>query len=493
MVNGLLSELEDYNCWTLAEAAGHASPCPMQHFLSRARCDDQAMLDATASWTVGQLNGEQAGPCGDAILIVDETSDEKSSGDCVGAARQYCGAAGGVALCQVAVTLTYAVPAGHALIGRALYLPADWAAGEERRELAGVPEEVMFATKPELAAQLLKQAHDHGIRACFTVGDEVYGSLDLRRGIRELGTGYVMAVRSNHAITLPSGRRLTVKTAGNLVRPSMWQRMRTGSATKGAKDYHWAMIEITPGDTPGEHDDGHAFLLLRRHRYTGTISCYLCWSPRPVPLAKLIDVAVARWKIEMVFSQLTKRAVRPVGRGREHVADLGLVVGDDHPVDEQLGQQPALLEGGGRESGPDGLAECLDAIGHGLQFQALFNGGVQLALLGRQRGLAAVQFFALALEFGQPDDLGEIGVQQPLLLAVQLAQGLADGRLPGLELLGQPCSASRPGQRAGDLGGIGHQRAQVRPDQLIQLVSGDVAGGAALPLGHPQRVGAPVA
>ena len=296
MVNGLLSELDDYNCWALAEAAGHGSPCRMQHLLSRARCDDQAMLDATAEWTIEQLNGEQAGDSGNAVLIVDETSDVKSSADCAGAARQYCGATGSVALCQVAVTLTYAVPAGHALIGRTLYLPADWAADEERRELAGVPDEVMFATKPELAGQLLKQAHDRGVRAAFTVGDEVYGGLDLRRSIRELGTGYVMAVRSNHAVTLPSGRRLTVKTAQKLVKPGMWQRMRTGSATKGAKDYHWAMIEITPDDTPEGHDSGHAFLLLRRHRYTGTISYYLCWSPRPVPLAKLIAVAVARWK-----------------------------------------------------------------------------------------------------------------------------------------------------------------------------------------------------
>jgi hypothetical protein len=78
----------------------------------------------------------------------------------------------------------------------------------------------------------------------------------------------------------------------------MWQRMRTGSATKGARDYHWAMIAVTPDDTPEGHDDGHAFLLLRKHRYTGTISYYLCCSPQPVPLAKLIDVAVARWKTE---------------------------------------------------------------------------------------------------------------------------------------------------------------------------------------------------
>jgi hypothetical protein len=75
--------------------------------------------------------------------------------------------------------------------------------------------------------------------------------------------------------------------------------MRTGSATKGAKDYHWAMIGIMPDDAPdGQEDGGHALLLLRRHRYTGTVSYYLCWSPVPVPLAKLISVAVARWKIE---------------------------------------------------------------------------------------------------------------------------------------------------------------------------------------------------
>ncbi|MGA2829168.1 MAG: hypothetical protein ABSF03_23995 [Streptosporangiaceae bacterium] len=58
MVNGLLSELDDYNCWTLAEAAGHGSPCRMQHLLSRARCDDRAMLDEAADWTIEQLHGE---------------------------------------------------------------------------------------------------------------------------------------------------------------------------------------------------------------------------------------------------------------------------------------------------------------------------------------------------------------------------------------------------------------------------------------------------
>jgi len=55
----------------------------------------------------------------------------------------------------------------------------------------------------------------------------------------------------------------------------------TGSATKGAGDYHWAMIEITPDDTPPGQDDGHGFLLLRRHRYTGTVSYFPVLEPRP--------------------------------------------------------------------------------------------------------------------------------------------------------------------------------------------------------------------
>jgi SRSO17 transposase len=298
MVTGLLTELEDHNCWTMAEAAGHDRPYRMQHLLSRARCDEQRMLDTAADWAVGHLSAGQDRDGSNAVLIVDETADEKSSDGCAGASRQYSGTVGGIAMCQVAVTLTYAAPAGHALAGRALYLPEDWAADEDRRERAGVPDEVVFKTKPQLAGDLLQHAHDLGIRAGFVAGDEVYGGRDLRKSIRERGTGYVLAVRSNYAVTLSPGRRLSVKKAAALVKPGMWQRMRTGSAAKGARDYDWAMIEALPDDTPAGQDDGHALLLLRKHRYTGTVSYYLCWSPAPAPLAKLISVAVARWRIE---------------------------------------------------------------------------------------------------------------------------------------------------------------------------------------------------
>jgi SRSO17 transposase len=292
MVSGLLMELDDHNCWTIAEAAGHRGPHRLQHLLSRAVWDDQQVLDIAAGWAVSHLDD------GDAVLIVDETADEKSSTDAVGAARQYSGTTGGVALCQVAVTLTYATRRGHALIGRALYLPEARAADEEHRELAGVPEEVMFATKPQLADRLLGCAHTRGFRAAFVTGDEVYGGRELRHGIRQRSMGYVMAVRANHTMTAGAGRTLTAAEAVRLIPAGAWHRMRTGSGTKGTRHYDWAMLEVTSDDTPGGHEDGHSTLLIRRHRYTGKLSFYRCWTPGPVPLSRLITIAVARWRIE---------------------------------------------------------------------------------------------------------------------------------------------------------------------------------------------------
>src|SRR5690242_18091050 len=384
MVRGLLMELEDHNCWTIAEAVGHCGPHRLQHLLSRAVWDEQRVLDTASAWAVSHLGD------GDAVLIVDETADEKSSADAAGAARQYSGTVGGIALCQVAVTVTYATGRGHALIDRALYLPETCAADEEHRELAGIPEEVLFATKPQLAGALLKRAHSRGIRAAVVAGDEVYGGREMRRGIRELGMGYVMAVRANHTLSTSPGRPMTAAAAARMIPTHAWQRMRTGAGTKGIRHYDRAMLEVTSDDTPEGHDAGHSVLLIRRHRYTGTLSFYRCWTPGPAALAQLNAAAVARWRIEMVFTQLAKGPVRPVGGGGQDVADLDLVAGDDDAVDEQFGQLPPLGEGGGGQPGPDGLAEPLDPVGDRGEFQPLLGSGLQLPLLGGQGGLAAV-------------------------------------------------------------------------------------------------------
>jgi SRSO17 transposase len=301
MVSGLLMELEDYNCWSVAEAVGHSGPHRLQHLLSRAAWDDQQLLERAAAWAAGHLDD------GEAVLIVDETADAKSSADAAGAARQYSGTLGGVALCQVTVTLTFASGRGHALIDRALYLPEARAADGEHRELAGIPDEVMFATKPQLADELLGRAHQRGIRAAFAAGDEVYGGRELRQAIRSRNMGYVLAVRANTTVTACAGTTITAAGAVKLVPDRAWQRLRTGSGTKGVRHYDWAMLQITADDTPEGQDDGHSVLLIRRHRYTRTVSFYRCWTPAPVPLWRLIAVAQARWRIEEDH-QLAKQA-----------------------------------------------------------------------------------------------------------------------------------------------------------------------------------------
>jgi SRSO17 transposase len=93
MVSGLLMELEDHNRWTIAEAVGHRGPHRLQHLLSRAVWDDRQVVDIASTWAAGHLDD------GDGVLIVDETADEKSSMDAAGAARQYSGTVGGIALC----------------------------------------------------------------------------------------------------------------------------------------------------------------------------------------------------------------------------------------------------------------------------------------------------------------------------------------------------------------------------------------------------------
>jgi SRSO17 transposase len=98
MVRGLLMDLDDQNCWTIAEAAGHCGLHRLQHLLSRAVWDDKQVLDIASVWVAGHLDD------GDEVLIVDETADEKASDNAGGAARQYTGTADGIALCQVART-----------------------------------------------------------------------------------------------------------------------------------------------------------------------------------------------------------------------------------------------------------------------------------------------------------------------------------------------------------------------------------------------------
>jgi SRSO17 transposase len=131
--------------------------------------------------------------------------------------------------------------------------------------LTGVPDDIEFATKPQLAAAMLQRVRDLGIPARWLAGDEVYGGHELRRTARTLGFDYVLAVRADHRVDTAVGRLAVTELAARVPKRN-WMRMRTGHGLKGDRHYDWAMLDMNRNDTPDGQEAGHSVVLVRRHR-----------------------------------------------------------------------------------------------------------------------------------------------------------------------------------------------------------------------------------
>ena len=156
-LDGLLSGVARKTGWLLAEQAGLDRPYRMQSLLGRSRWDADALRDRVRADVIEALGDR------DGVLVVDETGFIKKGEHSVGVARQYSGTAGRIENCQIGVFLAYASRFGQALIDRRLYLPEAWAQHESKRAKAGVPEEVAFATKPEMACALIAHVWSCGV------------------------------------------------------------------------------------------------------------------------------------------------------------------------------------------------------------------------------------------------------------------------------------------------------------------------------------------
>jgi SRSO17 transposase len=197
---GLLAPLPRKNCWTVAEHAGDAGPDGMQDLLTRVKWDDAAVR-ADVREFIGHHLGEA-----EAVLVIDETGDLKKGRHTVGVQRQYSGTAGKVENCQLAVHLVYATNTGHAMLDAALYLPKSWCEDPERRAEAGVPEQVRFATKPQLASRMIEAAVTSGLPCRWAAGDQAYaGDPRLAARLRQLRLGYVLAVACSHQMSTSLG------------------------------------------------------------------------------------------------------------------------------------------------------------------------------------------------------------------------------------------------------------------------------------------------
>ncbi len=236
-VEGLLGPTERKNGWQLAEQAGEATPHAMQRLLAGAKWDADAVRDALRGYVVAQL----ADP--GAVLIVDETGFLKKGVKSAGVQRQYSGTAGRVENCQVGVFLAYATPQGRTFLDRELYLPQGWAEDRARRDETGVPADVAFRTKPELARVMLARALDAGVSAAWVTGDAVYGHSPALRGwLAARRQPYVLAVPANEPVLIGGPRARAAATAAGgvaAVPPGRWPCLSAGDGSKGPRLYDW--------------------------------------------------------------------------------------------------------------------------------------------------------------------------------------------------------------------------------------------------------------
>ena len=297
-LRGLLSPVERKNGWQLAEQAGEATPDGVQRLLYNYRWDADLIRDDLRDYVVEHLGDA------DGVLVVDETGFLKKGGKSVGVQRQYSGTAGRIENCQVGVFLAYAGAKGRTLLDRDLHLPQVWAQDRERREEAGVPEDAVFRTKPQLAQLMLERAADSGVPFSWFTGDEVYGSdRKLRRWLEREEIPHVMAIKSNEKLwawTEKGPLQVRADRLASGVEESAWVRCSAGNGAKGPRVYDWTAVKIRPLREPGK---GHWLLARRSLAKPGELAYYLCFGPAETTLAELVRVAGTRWAIEECFEE----------------------------------------------------------------------------------------------------------------------------------------------------------------------------------------------
>jgi SRSO17 transposase len=289
---GLLDRVERKNGWQLAEHLGEAGPQGVQRLLNAADWDVDAVRDDLRVYVTEHLGDP------DGVLIVDETGFLKKGTKSVGVQRQYSGTAGRIENCQIGVFLGYASSQGRAFLDRELYLPQEWAQDPERRGEAGVPPAVSFATKPELAQQMLARAFAAGVPAAWVSGDEIYGNDGAFRHWLMAGNHpYVLAVSAHHPIWL-AGQQERADRCIAALPAEAWAPRSAGTGSQGERLDDWACLQV-----PYESAVGTAHWLLARRSLSDptALAYYRVFAPADTPVADMVRVAGLRWAIEASF------------------------------------------------------------------------------------------------------------------------------------------------------------------------------------------------
>ena len=214
----------------IVAARGEASDATVVCARPRDRWDADALRDMVREYVIEHLADD------DAVLVVDETGFLKQGKSSCGVARQYTGSAGKITNCQIGVFAAYVSRHGHAFVDRALYVPKSWTDDPARLKATYVPDNVIFATKPQLAAQMIDRAIATSVPFRWVAGDTVYGVGDIERDLRQAGKGYVLGVEASRVFRSWGKRRIIAGTAAEIAKAlgaSEWDACQLGREPRG--------------------------------------------------------------------------------------------------------------------------------------------------------------------------------------------------------------------------------------------------------------------
>lgn len=305
--------------------AAHQS---LHHFVAKADWSDDAVLGVVRAQVLPAL--ERQGPI--RAWIVDDTGFPKKGKHSVGVARQYCGQLGKQDNCQVAVSLSVATDQASLPVAYQLYLPESWANDLGRREKVGVPEDVVFRTKPDIALTQIRAALDNDISPGVVLADAGYGNdTAFRTGLTEMGLTYVVGVQSSIRLWSPGTQPLPPKPWSGRGRPPSRIRRQAGHTPVSAKELaqalpeeawriitwregskaplisRFAAVHVRPAHRDYWRSEPRAEEWLLIEWPDGEVEPTKYWLstlPEDTALADLVDQAKLRWRIERDYQEL---------------------------------------------------------------------------------------------------------------------------------------------------------------------------------------------
>jgi SRSO17 transposase len=287
------------------------------HFVGQGRWSDAAVLAKVREMVLPRI--ERHGAI--TAWIIDDTGIPKKGQHSVGVAHQYCGQLGKQANCQVAVSLSIANHAASLPVAYRLYLTKDWAADDERRSKAGVPKEIVFKTKLEIALDHIQWACETGLPGDMVLLDAGYGhDSKLRAGITAVGKTYVAGIQSQTLVWAPGkrpggapkkGRRdapnaISVKEVALRLRAKAWRTIKWREGTNEWLSSRFARVQVHVASSHEVIDKpAKEWLLIEWPEGEKEPTKYwLSTLPRSIAFRDLVDAAKMRWRIERDYQDL---------------------------------------------------------------------------------------------------------------------------------------------------------------------------------------------